>query len=81
MVHLTIFGAVQAVFLVYSTDGFNELVTYLTDLSWIEAGSAAESPYANETMYSISMLWGIVFIADFLYSWSYTVFPAKSGRE
>ncbi|UJL46287.1 hypothetical protein KFZ58_18360 [Virgibacillus sp. NKC19-16] len=79
MVHFVVFVGVQAVFWVHGTDGLDEMLIYVTDLSWIEAGTAAESPYANETIYSISMVWGIVFIVDFIYSWSYTLSPSNSG--
>ncbi|WP_449354874.1 hypothetical protein ACUL41_00875 [Virgibacillus natechei] len=80
MVHFVVFAGLQAIFWLYGTDSLDEMLGYLTDLSWIDAGTAAESPYANETIYSISMVWGIVFIVDFIYSWSYTIFPSNSGR-
>lgn len=79
MIHLIVFVGLQAIFWAYGTDGLDEMLVYVTDLSWIEAGTAAESPYANETIYGISMVWGIVFIVDFIYSWSYTIFPSNSG--
>lgn len=77
LVHLIVFVAVQVGFLMYSNNGIHEIVDYIKDLSWIGTGNIAGTPYANETLYRISMVWGIVFIADFLYSWSYTIFPAK----
>lgn len=80
IIHFIVFVGSQAVFWVYGTGSLDEMLGYLTDLSWIDAGTAAESPYANETIYSISMVWGIVFIVDFIYSWSYTIFPSNSGR-
>lgn len=48
---------------------------YLSDFSWIEKGVAKESPYPNDVTFGIGIIWGIVFIADFIYSWSYTLFP------
>ncbi|MBP1971397.1 hypothetical protein J2Z83_003536 [Virgibacillus natechei] len=64
--HFIVFVGLQAIFWVYGTDSLDEMLVYVTDLSWIEAGTAAESPYANETIYGISMVWGIVFIVDFI---------------
>ncbi|TFJ92504.1 hypothetical protein [Lentibacillus salicampi] len=77
--HLLVFIVVQGIFWSYGTDSIEDMIGYVTDLSWIESGTAADSPYANETVYGIGMVWGIAFAADFLYSWSYTLFPAKSG--
>jgi len=80
MIHLIIFVIIQSAFWIYGTGSMDELVSYLTDLSWIEAGTAEQSPYRNESLYSIGMLWGIIFIVDFLYSWSYTFFPGGKSR-
>lgn len=77
LVHLIVFVAVQVGFLMYSNNDIQAIVDYIKDLSWIGTENIAETPYANETLYGISMVWGIVFIADFIYSWSYTIFPAK----
>lgn len=76
-IHLLVFLIGQAILWSMGTSSAGEMVTYLTDFSWIEAGVAEQSPYANETMYYIGMLWGIIFIVDFLYSMSYTLFPSK----
>lgn len=43
-----------------------------------QTGITKDSPYANEFMYSASMLWGIILVIDTIYSWSYTFFPSKS---
>lgn len=77
MVHFIVFVGLQAIFWAYGTDSLDEMLVYVTDFSWIDAGTSSESPYANETIHGISMVWGIVFIVDFMYSWSYTVFPSK----
>jgi len=79
-IHLIVFIVGQSVLWTYGTRDMDEMLSYLRDLSWIEAGTVKSSPYANETMYGIGMIWGIVFIADFIYSWSYTFFPAKSKK-
>ncbi|HLR61375.1 MAG TPA: hypothetical protein VK097_02935 [Lentibacillus sp.] len=79
-VHLIVFVVAQGVFWTYGTDSIEEMLGYLTDFSWVESGTAADSPYANETVYGIGMIWGIVFAADFLYSWSYTVFPSSARK-
>src|SRR5690625_4780361 len=78
IVHLTVFSIVQLIFWAYGTSGIDEMTTYITDFSWIGAESAEGTPYANDTIYGISMVWGIVFIVDFIYSWSYTISPSKS---
>lgn len=75
--HLIVFVIVQSVFWMYGTQDFNEMMGYIRDLSWVEAGTYEESPYPNEGLYSIGMLWSIVFVVDFIYSWSYTFFPSK----
>lgn len=76
--HLLIFAAVQIVFWSYEIKDLSQAMNYLTDLSWIGDDNYLASPYANEMMYNISMVWGIVFIIDFIYSWSYTICPSKS---
>jgi hypothetical protein len=78
-VHLLIFLLGQSFLWFIGTSDLTEMVSYLTDFSWIEAGTAANSPYANETMYAIGMLWGVIFIIDFIYSMSYTVFPSEKS--
>lgn len=76
-VHLIVFVTVQAACWIYGTGATSELLYYLKDLSWIGTENVAETPYANDTIYGISMIWGLIFIIDFIWSWSYTVFPAK----
>ncbi|API92588.1 hypothetical protein J32TS6_17810 [Virgibacillus pantothenticus] len=77
LIHLVIFLVVQTIFWSLGTDSWQEMKSYLTDLSWLEQGEAKNSPYPNETIFSIGMIWSIVFVADFIYSWSYTIFPSK----
>jgi len=76
-IHLIVFVIIQSIFWMYGTTDFDDMVSYIKDPSWIEAGTPEESPYPNETVYSIGMIWGIIFIVDFIWSWSYTFFPAK----
>lgn len=80
IVHLIVFIVGQSILWMYGTENFDEMLGFLTDFSWIDAGTAEESPYANEATYSIGMIWAVVFIVDFIYSWSYTIFPAKSKK-
>lgn len=75
--HLVVFVIVQFIFWNLGTANMEELVGYARDLSWMEAGTYENSPYPNETLYAIGMLWAIVFVVDFIWSWSYTVFPSK----
>lgn len=76
-IHLIAFVIGQFVLWMQGTDSISEMFGYLRDLSWIETGDFTQSPYANETTYSIGMLWGIIFFIDFVWSWSYTIFPAR----
>ncbi|GAA0459836.1 hypothetical protein [Alkalibacillus silvisoli] len=80
MIHLTIFVVVQGIFWSLGTDSFEEMRSYLTDLSWFEAGNYEDSPYPSETLYSIGMVWTIIFVIDFIYSWSYTIFPSSKSE-
>ncbi|PYZ96653.1 hypothetical protein CR205_13210 [Alteribacter lacisalsi] len=76
-IHLVIFLTAQVIFWSMGTGSLQEMIGYATDFSWVEAGTAEHSPYPNETLYSIGMIWCVVFIVDLIYSWSYTFFPAK----
>lgn len=75
--HLIVFVGVQVAFWIYGTGGIDQILHYATDLSWIGTENIAETPYPNETIYRISLVWGIIFIVDFIWSWSYTIFPKK----
>lgn len=77
IIHLILFVVGQTVLWSYGTANFEEMLTLLTDFSWVEDGVYENSPYANEISYSIGIIWGIVFIVNFIYSWSYTIFPSK----
>ena len=77
MIHLLIFVVAQAVFWSYGLNGFNEAMNYVSDLSWIGTENYLDTPYPNDVIYGISMIWVLVFIIDFIYSWSYTIFPSK----
>lgn len=81
MIYFLLFVIAQLIFLSYSLDSMEQAIPYLTDLSWIGTEYVEETPYSNETLYGISMVWGLVFIVDFMYSWSYTIFPAKQKGE
>src|SRR5699024_4499779 len=61
-IHIVLFVIVQSIFWIVGTDSLAEVQFYLTDLSWIDVGIAAESPYPNEVTFAIGMIWGIVFI-------------------
>ena len=69
----------QTIFWSLGTDSIAEMKGYLMDLSWIEEGASENSPYPNDTIFYIGVIWGIVFIVDFIYSWSYTLFPSKKS--
>ncbi|MED3646332.1 hypothetical protein P4475_05780 [Halalkalibacterium halodurans] len=76
-IHIALFVTAQMIFISMGTDSLSESLAYVKDWSWIEHGTYEQSPYPNETIYSIAMLWGIIFVVDTIYSWSYTVFPKK----
>src|SRR5699024_5280727 len=57
IIHTIIFGTVQFVLWSIGTESFAELFSYLQDFSWVEDGVWQNSPYANEAMYAISMVW------------------------
>ncbi|GGA71302.1 hypothetical protein [Ornithinibacillus halotolerans] len=76
LVHLLVFVLAQIIFWSYGVNSLEEVKAYLTDLSWISADNYAISPYPSEMLYGVSMVWGIVFVVDFIYSWSYTIFPS-----
>jgi len=78
MIHLVIFVGVQAGLWIYGLGGTAGIADYLTDLTWVEVDDYQQSPYASETAFSMSKLWGLIFIVDFIYSWSYTFFPKKT---
>lgn len=78
MIHLAVFIVGQFIMWSFGTESFDEILSYLSDFSWVEAGIAEESPYPNEMTYSIGIIWTLVFVIDFIYSWSYTFFPKKA---
>lgn len=77
IIHLIVFAVAQFTLWTYGTDSVETMVAYAKDLSWIGLEDASQTPYPNETLYGLSLVWGIVFVIDFIYSWSYTIFPAK----
>src|SRR5699024_10422669 len=79
-VHLILFIIVQTIFWMLVTESVNEMLSYLKDLSWIETGEYMDSPYPNETLYGIGMIWMVIFVIDFIWSWSYTIFPSKPKK-
>lgn len=79
LIHLAVFAIGQTIFWSLGTESMAEVKAYLTDFSWIEKGVSANSPYPNDTLFFIGVIWGIVFIVDFIYSWSYTLFPSKKS--
>lgn len=76
-IHLFIFVIGQAILWSMGTDSITEAKGYLMYLSWVEDGTSGTSPYPNDMLYGAGMIWGIVFVIDFIYSWSYTIFPNK----
>src|SRR5699024_4719547 len=63
-IHLIIFVIAQSIFWSMGTDTVSEAIGYLTDFSWINDGVAEGSPYPNDVVFGIGIIWGIVFIVD-----------------
>lgn len=78
--HLLVFLIGQTVFFALGTSNWDDALSYVRDLSWLssESYNPTNSPYPNETIHSISMLWGVIFLIDTIYSWSYTFWPKRS---
>lgn len=74
-IHFILFITAQAVLWGMGTESLAEIKMYLSDFSWLGHGNAKESPYQNDAAFAIGVIWGIVFIADVINSWSYTLFP------
>ncbi|WP_042143420.1 hypothetical protein [Paucisalibacillus sp. EB02] len=81
IIHLLVFVIAQGIFWAYGLSGLDQALNYLTDLTWIGTENFHETPYPNDFIYGISLVWGLVFIIDFIYSWSYTIFPSKQRGE
>lgn len=81
IIHLGIFVSVQAGLWIYGLGCTEEIMSYLSDLSWLKGNDYQQSPYASETAFELSRVWGIIFIIDFIYSWSFTIFPKKKKNE
>lgn len=77
--HLLVFLIAQTVFFALGTNNWDDALSYVRDLSWLgsESYNPTNSPYPNETIHSISMLWGVIFLIDTIYSWSYTFWPKR----
>lgn len=76
-IHLIVFIIVQYIFWSMGTTDIHEMISYLKDLSWFETGHYEDSPYPNEAIYAVGMIWTVIFVVDFIWSWSYTILPAK----
>lgn len=79
MIHLLIFVIVQVVFWSYGLESINQAFDYIKDLSWIGTENFLDTPYPSDMTYRVSMIWGLVFIIDFVYSWSYTFLPERNN--
>lgn len=74
-IHFILFITAQAVLWGMGTESLAEIKMYLSDFSWLGHGNSKESPYQNDAAFAVGVIWGIVFIADVINSWSYTLFP------
>ncbi|HLR66725.1 MAG TPA: hypothetical protein VK105_06235 [Virgibacillus sp.] len=82
-VHTFVFVVVHSFFWVYFGDHSRSLVEVLSDWSWMKEmdGVPENGPYQKEVIYPISVIWGIVFAADTINAWYYTIFPEKDKKN
>ncbi|SER02745.1 hypothetical protein [Piscibacillus halophilus] len=76
LVHLLVFMAIQALFWWMGAQSIDGIAGYIRDFSWVLNGYE-HSPYPDETLYQLSVIWCLIFVVDMFYSWSYTFFPEK----
>ena len=76
-VHTGIFVSAHWFFWIKYGNDAKPLLHYMTDFSWFDAASLEQSPYTNEMIMQISMIWIIIYILDTIISWSYTFFPSE----
>lgn len=75
--HTAFFVIIHSFFLINYGNDAHPLLHYVTDLSWFEEASLEASPYTNEMVLHISMIWILIYIVDTVISWSYTFFPSS----
>src|SRR5699024_2998231 len=75
IVHQADFVVEQIIYISLVTDRTTEAQEYLIDFSLVDAFNTQMSTYHNDRIFALFAVCFIVFIIDFIYSWSYTIFP------
>jgi len=76
-IHTIVFVLAHLFFWINYGNNAHPFLHYVTDLSWFDGASLDESPYTNEMVMNVSMLWIIIYGVDTIISWSYTLFPSE----
>ncbi len=77
LVHAILFVIVHLLFWIFYRPLEASFLSFFTDLSWVTDSEVFREPFVNQ----INAVWKIVFIIDTIWSWSYTLFPDKSGQS
>lgn len=80
LIHVAVFLLAQTLFFGLSGLNFEQSLAYLTDLSWFDSETYEPTPYANEMLHGIAMIWGIVFVIDSIVSATY-IFQRKDKPQ
>lgn len=70
--HTILFFGFQITTWLMGTESLAEIGTYLTDFSWVNNDDSTGTPYPNDLLYRVGVVWTIVYVVDLIYSWSYT---------
>src|SRR5699024_983906 len=83
--HTLLFIVVHSFFWLYFGNDDRLLGEVLTDWSWLENMDLDKipenGPYRVASIYPVSLIWGIVYIADTINAWYYTLFPVQEKRN
>ncbi len=71
-IHTLLFFTFQITTWLMGTESLAEIGTYLSDFSWVNHDDSSKTPYPNDSLYKIGVVWTIVYVVDLIYSWSYT---------
>ncbi|HLR81320.1 MAG TPA: hypothetical protein VK119_12280 [Bacillota bacterium] len=83
--HTLLFIVAHSFFWLYFGNDDRLLGEVLTDWSWLENMDLDKipenGPYRVASIYPVSLIWGIVYIADTINAWYYTLFPGQEKRN
>lgn len=75
--HAVIFMVVHLLFWTFNRLPDESFLAFFTQFSWITESEVFREPFVNQ----ISAIWKIIFFVDTIWSWSYTLFPAKPSQH